>query len=258
MNQKIWVGTNWKMTKTISEGLAYTEELVRISKEISNNIELFIIPSYTALTSISKLTSPSRIHIGAQNMHWEDSGAYTGEISPRMLDEIGIKIVELGHSERRQYYNENDTDINKKVHAALRYNMKPLVCIGENIVEKNNNISKETLAAQLKVCLKDLTQEEAGRVMIAYEPVWAIGENGIPADSKYVAEIHEFLREELIQLFREVGLDIPLLYGGSVSHENIIEYINIENVNGLFIGRSAWKTESFEDILKKLENHKNN
>lgn len=258
MNQKIWVGTNWKMTKTISEGLAYTEELVRISKEISNNIELFIIPSYTALTSISELTSSSRIHIGAQNMHWEDSGAYTGEISPRMLDEIGIKIVELGHSERRQYYNENDVDINKKVHAALRYNMKPLVCIGENIVEKNNNISKETLAAQLKVCLKDLTQEEAGRVMIAYEPVWAIGENGIPADSKYVAEIHEFLREELIQLFREVGSDIPLLYGGSVSHENIIEYINIENVNGLFIGRSAWKTESFEDILKKLENHKNN
>lgn len=255
MKQKIWIGTNWKMTKTISEGLSYTKELVRISKEVSNRIELFIIPSYTALMQISELTSKSRIYLGAQNMHYEDSGAFTGEISPLMLDEIGIDIIELGHSERRQYYNENNQMINKKVHSALRYDMKPLICIGENLNQKENDISKEVLAAQLKVCLKGLTREEAAKVMIAYEPVWAIGEDGIPADAEYVAEIHEFLRKELIKIFNKEGSHIPLLYGGSVNLENIIRYIDIKNVNGLFIGRAAWDTDSFEVILKNLENY---
>jgi len=255
MKNKIWVGTNWKMTKTIEEGLSYTEELIRISKNVSSNIELFIIPSYTALLSIKQLTSNSRVHIGAQNMHWEDQGAFTGEISPKMLDEIGVNIIELGHSERRQYYNENDEDINKKVHSGLKYGMKPLVCIGENIEQKSNGISKEMLAAQLKVCLKDLTKEQVKQVMVAYEPVWAIGETGIPADAKYVSEIHQFIREQLIELFGNVGSTVPILYGGSVNLDNFIEYIDIEDVNGLFIGRSAWNTESFEKILHQLDEH---
>ncbi|WP_197482177.1 triose-phosphate isomerase [Oceanobacillus sp. Castelsardo] len=255
MKNKIWVGTNWKMTKTIREGLSYTEELISIAENISSNIELFIIPSYTALVPIKKLTSNSRVHIGSQNMHWEDQGAFTGEISPKMLDEIGVNIIELGHSERRQYYNENDEDINKKVHSGLKYGMKPLVCIGENIEQKANGISKEMLAAQLKVCLKDLTEEQAQQVMIAYEPVWAIGESGIPADATYVSEIHQFLREQLMNLFGDAGSAVPLLYGGSVNFDNFIEYIDIEDVNGLFIGRSAWNTESFEKILHRLDEH---
>ncbi|UJL47428.1 triose-phosphate isomerase [Virgibacillus sp. NKC19-16] len=252
---KIWIGTNWKMTKTIEEGLSYTEDLKKIAENVSSAIELFIIPSYTALVSIKELTSSSRIHLGAQNMHWEDSGPYTGEISPRMLDEIGIDIIELGHSERRQYYNENDEDINKKVLAALRYGMKPLICIGENIEHKSNNISKETLASQLKVCLKGLTDEQARNVMIAYEPVWAIGEKGVPADAGYVAEIHTYLRKTLENLFDHSGSSIPLLYGGSVNRENFLNYIDITDVNGLFIGRSAWDTDSFREILERLEKH---
>lgn len=255
MNQKIWIGTNWKMTKTIQEGLAYTEELNQISETLSSNVELFIIPSYTALIPIRELTSKTRVHIGAQNMHWKDEGAFTGEISPRMLAEIGIDIIELGHSERRQYYNENDIDINKKLHAGLRYGFTPLICIGENMEQKNNNVSKETLAAQLKICLKDLTKEQASKVMVAYEPVWAIGENGTPADTTYVAEIHAFLRKQLVDLFKETGADVPLLYGGSVNFENFIEYIDIEDVNGLFIGRAAWDMESFEQILQRLDGH---
>ncbi|MEK4803369.1 MULTISPECIES: triose-phosphate isomerase [Oceanobacillus] len=255
MKNKFWVGTNWKMTKTLKEGLSYTEELARISENVNTNIEIFIIPSYTALIPIKEITGKSRIHIGAQNMHWEDQGAYTGEISAKMLDEIGIDIIELGHSERRQYYNENDEDINKKVHAGLKYGMKPLVCIGENINQKNNGISKESLAAQLKVCLKDLTNEQVKNTMVAYEPVWAIGEGGIPADSLYVAEIHQFLRKQLVEMFGEVGSTIPLLYGGSVNLDNFIEYSDIEDVNGLFIGRSAWNTKSFEQILRRLDKH---
>ena len=255
MSQKIWIGTNWKMTKTIKEGLAYTEELNRISETLSSNIELFIIPSHTTLIPIRELTSKSRVHIGAQNMHWKDEGAFTGEISPNMLAEIGIDIIELGHSERRQYYNENDVDINKKLHAGLRHGFTPLVCIGENMEQKNNNISKETLAAQLKVCLKDLTKEQASKVMVAYEPVWAIGENGIPAEATYVAKVHAFLRKQLVELFEDTGADIPLLYGGSVNLDNFIEYIDIEDINGLFIGRAAWNMESFEQILQRLDEH---
>ena len=252
---KIWIGTNWKMTKTIAEGIDFTKGLRQISEAINSNLQLFIIPSYTSLVPIKELTTGSDIYLGAQNMHWEDSGAFTGEISPRMLAEIGIDLIELGHSERRQYFNETDAAINKKVHAALKYSIKPLICIGENIEQKNQQISKETLAAQLKVCLQGLSKEQALEVLIAYEPVWAIGEQGIPADAAYVADIHDFLRNTLEGLFAEVSSEIPILYGGSVNHNNFLKYIDLENVNGLFIGRAAWNIDSFQDILNWLEAH---
>jgi triosephosphate isomerase len=252
---KIWVGTNWKMTKTIAEGISYTKKLKHVVNKLDSNIEMFIIPSYTALVDIKKEVTDSRIKLGAQNMHWEDSGAYTGEISPKMLNEIGIDLIELGHSERRQYYNENDLDINKKIFAALRYGMKPLVCIGENIEQKNNSISFEVLAAQLKVCLNGLSENEAKQVLIAYEPVWAIGENGIPADSEYVGEVHTFLRQVLVNMFPENGYQIPLLYGGSVNLDNFLQYIDQQDVNGLFVGRTAWNMETFTVLLQELEKH---
>ena len=172
-----------------------------------------------------------------------------------MLEEIGIELVEIGHSERRQYYNEIDSDINKKVFAALKYGMKPLVCIGENIGQKNNGISREVLAVQLKVCLKGLSQEQAKQVLVAYEPVWAIGEKGIPADSEYVGEIHSFLRQTLLEMFPEGGLDIPLLYGGSVNLDNFLKFIDQKDVNGLFVGRTAWNIETFTVLLYELEKH---
>ncbi|WP_077619425.1 triose-phosphate isomerase [Bacillus sinesaloumensis] len=252
---KIWVGTNWKMTKTIAEGISYTKELKQIANELTSTIELFIIPSHTALVDIKKEVSDSRIKLGAQNMHWEDTGAYTGEISPKMLDEIGLDLVELGHSERRQYYNETDAEINKKVRAALKYGMKPLVCIGENIDQKNNEISQEVLAAQLKVCLKGLSGDQVKQVLVAYEPVWAIGENGIPADAEYVGEIHTFLRRTLIEMYPNIGHEIPLLYGGSVNLDNFLPYIDQKDVNGLFVGRTAWNMETFTILLKELEKH---
>jgi triosephosphate isomerase len=252
---KIWIGTNWKMTKTIEEGITYTRELKEVAKNLDPSIQLFIIPSYTALIDIKREVSNTDIIVGAQNMHWEDIGAYTGEISPKMLSEVGVDLVELGHSERRQYYNENDQDINKKVFAALKYGITPLVCIGENIDQKTNGISNEVLAAQLKVSLKDLSLEQAKKVLIAYEPVWAIGESGIPAEPEYVGETHSFLRQTLVEMFGEVGKDIPILYGGSVNLDNYLQYIDYPDVNGLFVGRTAWNMETFKVLLRTLEAH---
>ncbi|WP_040203673.1 triose-phosphate isomerase [Neobacillus jeddahensis] len=250
--KKLWIGTNWKMTKTIAEGIAFTTRLKQISETLPSAIQLFIIPSHTALVPIKEFTSDSSIYLGAQNMHWEDGGAYTGEISPRMLAEMGLDLIELGHSERRQYFNETDEAINKKVHAALAYALKPLICIGENADHKHYHISKETLASQLKISLHGVSKQQAKNVLIAYEPVWAIGEQGVPADAAYVAEIHDFLRQTLIGLFEEVGLEIPILYGGSVNHDNFLEYSKLENVDGLFIGRAAWDIEQFKEILTQL------
>jgi L-erythrulose 1-phosphate isomerase len=252
MMEKFYIGTNWKMTKTLAEGLEYTRELRKISDQLDpSKIELFIIPSYTSLIPIKSEVENSHIRIGAQNMHWEERGAYTGEISPLMLKEIGIDIIELGHSERRQYFNENDEDINKKAHAALSFNMKPLICIGERLDEKENDISVETLAKQIKICLKDVKKEQLSNILLAYEPVWAIGEKGIPADADYVSYIHREIRSILVELFEEEGNQVPILFGGSVNLDNYLDYFKDENVNGLFIGRAAWNTESFETILNK-------
>ncbi|UAL48026.1 triose-phosphate isomerase [Sutcliffiella horikoshii] len=250
---KIYVGTNWKMTKTITEGITYTKELKKVAEELTSNIELFIIPSYTALVDIKKEIADSGIKLGAQNMHWEEKGAYTGEISPRMLQEIGIDLVELGHSERRQYYNEKDTDINKKVISALRFGMKPLVCIGEDNEQKNNGNSVEVLVAQLKVCLRGVPEEDIKKVLVAYEPVWAIGEKGIPAEAEYVGEIHTILRNTLVEMFPGSGHEIPLLYGGSVNLNNFQKYMNQRDVNGLFVGRTAWDMKTFEVLLHELD-----
>lgn len=254
MNE-IWIGTNWKMTKTIEESLFYTKNLIQVSKQLSPYIKLFIIPSFTALAAVKKITGASNIYLGAQNMHWEEKGPYTGEISPIMLNEIGINIVELGHSERREYFNENNQSINKKAISALKYNMKPLICIGESLVEKNNHISQEVLAMQLKTSLKDLTEKQIKNVMIAYEPVWAIGEKGLPATADYIENIHNFLRKVLYDKFGKDSLNVPLLYGGSVNRNNFEKYLKIKNVDGLFIGRSAWDIDNYKKLLFSLNSH---
>lgn len=254
-----WVGTNWKMTKTISEGVQYTEQLKQIVSELNSDLNLFIIPSYTALVDIRKTIDNSAIKLGTQNMHWEDEGAFTGEISPKMLDEIGIDLVELGHSERRQYYNENDFDLNKKIFAALKYKIKPLLCIGESLTEKEYGLSEEILALQLKGCLKGITDIQSVNLIIAYEPIWAIGENGQEASATYVGNIHKFLRKTLIKMFPEEGVNIPILFGGSVNLENYLSYLEQDDVNGLFVGRCAWNIETFKRLLLGINQYiKNN
>ena len=254
-DKPLWIGTNWKMTKTLSEGIHYCKQVSKMKEKLTSPINLFVIPPFTSLSVLKAELADSDLLLGAQNMHWEDRGAYTGEISPLMVKEIGIDLIELGHSERRQYFNENDFDINKKVHAALRHEIKPLICIGENKQQKDYHVSYEVLAQQLKICLHGVKEEQLPNILIAYEPVWAIGESGQPAEASYVAEIHDHLRSVLTDLYGAAAMDVPLLYGGSVNTENFKGYLHSSNVNGLFIGRAAWDTTSFEEILFHIDSH---
>lgn len=252
--KKIYVGTNWKMHKTISEGIEYCRKLRTLASDLDERIQLFIIPPHTHLTTLRKETG-ERILLGAQNMHWENEGPFTGEISPVMLKEIGIDLIELGHSERRQYYNENDFDLNKKVLSALRHEILPLLCIGETSEQKEYGISEEALAIQLKIALKEVTPAQTKNLWIAYEPVWAIGAGGTEAEPDYVYKMHDFIRSVLVDLFgKEEGNSIPVLFGGSVNINNAVRYLQGRNVNGLFIGRSAWDLQKFTPILRDIEN----
>lgn len=250
--KKLFIGTNWKMHKSIKEGREYCQKLKEIARDKDERMQLFIIPPHTSLSTLREEVDSS-ILLGAQNMHWEDEGAFTGEISPAMLKEIGIDLVELGHSERRQYYNENDVDLNKKVHAALNKELIPLLCIGEKLEDKELAVSEESLSIQLKICLSNVSSTQVKNVLIAYEPVWAIGAGGTEAPADYVHKMHNHIRKVLVELFGDVGQEIPILFGGSVNRGNAIEYLNGENVNGLFIGRSAWDLEKFEPILNDIE-----
>lgn len=251
--KKFLLGTNWKMNKTTAEGLSYTDALTDIISAYPE-FDFFIIPPFVQLWKIKDLITSknSRLMLGAQNVHYEDCGQFTGEISPVQLKEIGINILEIGHSERRQYFNETDFSVNLKTLSGLRHGFTPLVCIGDSMQDKEYGVSKEVLAQQLKIALHDVSAEDAQKVWIAYEPVWAIGVNGIPAEAPLVEDIHNHLRGVLIELYGESGKNIPLLFGGSVNIDNAKQYAVFENVDGLFIGRSAWQPDSFKAIMQSL------
>lgn len=246
--KKLFLGTNLKMYKTAQQTEDYLKSLINISKD-SDDAVLFVIPSYTALERASEAAAGSNIHIGAQNMHPEEQGQFTGEISPLMLKEFNVGIIEIGHSERRSIFKETDKEENAKVLSALAHGFTPLLCIGESAEDKEYEISDEILAIQLKRCLSGVPEDKAEQLMIAYEPVWAIGVNGVPAQPDYVAERHRTIKRVLDDLF--CGKDIPVLYGGSVNMENAASLIKLDGVDGLFIGRSAWDIQSFEKIIKE-------
>lgn len=251
--KKFLLGTNFKMNKTMKESLDYTHDLMDAIKDYPQ-FEFFIIPPHTHLwkTKEAVTSNKSVLKLGAQNMHYEDAGQFTGEISPVMLKEIGMEIVELGHSERRQYFNETDESVNLKARAALKHKLIPLICIGEKADDKSYNVSKETLARQLIIALNEISADHIGNFIIAYEPVWAIGVNGVPAEASYVGEIHDFLRSVLLSIYGSPGENVPLLFGGSVNINNAPAYAQLANVDGLFIGRSAWQVPLFQEIMAAL------
>lgn len=251
---KLYIGTNTKMYKTISGTEEYLRRLDSLTKDIpQDEMNLFVIPSYTTLFSAVKAVEGSRIAVGAQNMCPEDEGAFTGEISPIMLRETGVKLVMAGHSERRHILGETDFDEEKKIAKICEYNFIPLLCVGETRTEKEYNIGSEVLRTQLKIGLHSISAVQAERLLVAYEPVWSIGENGIPADKNYADEMHRVIKDTLIELFgEETGSDIPVLYGGSVNAQNSLEYIDMPNIDGLFIGRSAWDADNFNKIIRDV------
>lgn len=253
-NRKIYLGTNTKMYKNISQTVDFLTKLDCLTKDISRDkMELFVIPSYTTLSAARASVPAEDILVGAQNMCWEDQGQFTGEISPLMLEEVGVNLVMIGHSERRHIFNESNYEENKKVLSALSHGFTPLLCVGETEQEKNYGTAEEVLNTQLKIGLRGVTTEQAKKIMVAYEPVWAIGVNGKPASEQYAEKIHALIHHTLVELFgAEIGDRIPVLYGGSVNNENAEKLIVMPHIDGLFIGRSAWDAENFNKIIRKV------
>ena len=250
--KKLYFGTNLKMYKNIAATKEYLTKLEENTKDISRDrIQLFVIPSYTSLPGAVSCTEQKYIKLGAQNMCWEEQGQFTGEISPLMLDELGIQLVMIGHSERRHVFGESDEEENKKVLCALEHRFTALLCIGETEAQKEAGISDETLRSQLKTGLKGVQKEQTKNLWIAYEPVWAIGVNGKPASTEYAGEKHRVIRECLEELFgKEQASEIPVLYGGSVNPQNADELIVQDNIDGLFTGRSAWEADKFDKLIR--------
>jgi triosephosphate isomerase len=246
----IYLGTGWKMNKTRQETEQYFLVLRDLLK-VEKGLTVFVAVPFPYLWKAKEMADGTSILIGAQNMHWEENGAYTGEVSVQMLVDMGADFVELGHSERRSYFNETDFTVNKKVLSAFEHHLIPLVCVGESLVEKEYGVAQETIARQLKIALHGVDSSSQQTIWIAYEPVWAIGEAGIPATPAYANEMHVFIRKTLSTLFEaEASEKIPILYGGSVNRDNCAAFMQAPHIDGLFIGRAAWDPVSFAEIAQ--------
>jgi len=243
-----WIGTSWKMNKTLAEALAFAEALAAALPEVDSIIQPFVIPPFTAARQVKAALANTRVKVGAQNMHWDDRGAWTGEISPPMLTDCGLDLVELGHSERREHFGETDRTVGLKTAAALRHGLIPLICVGETLSEREAGRAEDVLQSQVEGALS-LVSDTAGRqVLFAYEPVWAIGVNGIPASAAYADQQQAFIKEVA---GAQLGSPPPVLYGGSVNPENAVELIAQPNIDGLFIGRSAWQSEGYLEVIRE-------
>lgn len=244
-----WIGTSWKMNKTLAEARDFAQALAAADDDRDPRIQRFVIPPFTAVREVKSLLAQTSVKVGAQNMHWADEGAWTGEISPRMLTDCGLDIVELGHSERREHFGETDETVGLKTEAAIRHGLAPLICIGETLTERQEGRASEVLEIQIRGALGKLSAEQkSAEILLAYEPVWAIGENGIPATSDYADARHA----EIVAVAQDVlGRPVPCLYGGSVNPGNCEELIACPHIDGLFIGRSAWNVEGYLDILAR-------
>ncbi len=247
--RNFWVGTSWKMNKTLAEAKLFAEGLKAADGGRNARIQRFVIPPFTAVREVKALLAETSVKVGAQNMHWADEGAWTGEVSPVMLKDCNLDLVELGHSERREHFGETDEMVGLKTEAAVRHGLVPLICIGETLADRESGRADEVLAREVRGALGKLQgAQKQAEILLAYEPVWAIGENGIPATADYANARHA----EIAKVAEDVlGRRIPCLYGGSVNPQNCEELIACPDIDGLFIGRSAWKVEGYLDILAR-------
>ncbi|MEQ1943770.1 triose-phosphate isomerase [Mesorhizobium sp. VNQ89] len=243
-----WVGTSWKMNKTRAEALAFAEALASAMPGVDAAIQPFIVPPFTCVREVKAALGGTRVKVGAQNMHWEDAGAWTGEISAPMLVDCGLDLVELGHSERRSNFGETDRTVGLKVAAALRHGLVPLVCVGETLAERDAGRADAVLEQQVRGALEFADGgQAAGSILFAYEPVWAIGVNGIPATAAYAGQRHRSIADLTGTILKS---RCPVLYGGSVNRDNAAELIVEPGIDGLFIGRAAWDVEGYLDIMR--------
>jgi len=249
MARKIFIAGNWKMNKTIAETKALCEALKSSLAPFAGKCEVAVCPTFTSLAAAVEILKGTNVKVGAQNIHWADNGAFTGEISGAMLQEIGVEYVIIGHSERRQYFGETDETVNKRIKAALKYALKPIVCIGETLEERESGVTNDVLAKQLKGGFADITAADMANITIAYEPVWAIG-TGKTATPDVAQETHAFIRKTLVEMFGAAGNDVVVQYGGSMKPGNAAELIAKEDIDGGLIGGAALKSDSFTELVK--------
>ncbi|MFH1823609.1 MAG: triose-phosphate isomerase [Candidatus Firestonebacteria bacterium] len=243
------IAGNWKMNKNVNESLDLVKDL-RFKLVDVNDIDIVICPPFLSISSVYQFLKGSNIKVGAQNCYFEKKGAWTGEISPGMLKDAGCHYVIVGHSERRQFFKETDELINKKVKAVLLEGLFPIVCVGEILDEKEKGITNEVVKKQVTGCLKNLTAEEVLKIVIAYEPVWAIG-TGKNATPQEAEEVHRFIRGILLKLYnKELSESIRIQYGGSVKPDNISELMAEEDIDGALVGGASLESESFTKIVK--------
>ena len=243
------IAGNWKMNMTNGEAIEMVNLLKELVKDVSD-VEIIVAPPFTALTVVGEIIKGTNIKLAAQNIHYEKNGAYTGEVSVLMISDCGCGFVIIGHSERRQYFGCTDDEVNKKLKAAVRGGVKPIVCIGETLREREDNKTFEVLKRQLDGGLKNLSNLERKSLILAYEPVWAIG-TGRTATSQQAEEAHKFIRKSLSRMYNEeFAQSTRILYGGSVKPENISELMQMENVDGALVGGASLDAGSFASIIK--------
>ena len=247
MRKKIVAG-NWKMHNTVSESVALAYAIKEGTTGLKNG-EVVVAPPFTALRSIGEAIKDSAVTLAAQNMYYEDKGAFTGEISPLMLKDVGCTYVIIGHSERRKYFNESDEYVNLKVKKALATGLKPIVCVGETDGERNKGFTQSVVNRQVRGAFNHI--DNIDNVVIAYEPVWAIG-TGIVATSAQAEDVHDFIRRLLVEMYGCVAADVRILYGGSVTKDNIGELIAIEDIDGALVGGASLKPDGFLGIIQKM------
>ena len=243
------IAGNWKMYKTNAEAVETAGRLVELVADTSD-VDIMIAPVFTAIDPVSKVVKGSRVGLGAQNLHWEKEGAYTGEISADMLVSAGCQYVIIGHSERRQYFGETDETVNQKISAAITAKLIPVFCIGETEAERESGNTFSVLDKQVKDGLKEKVVEDLGSLVIAYEPVWAIG-TGKTATSDQAQETHKYIRSLIADNFGTALADsVRILYGGSVKPANVAELMAMRDIDGALVGGASLDAESFSQIVK--------
>ena len=246
--RKTIIAGNWKMNKTLSETRAFAEELKPLIGKPKWCEVVLCVPSVNLQAAV-RLFKESRVAIGAETCHYESHGAFTGEVSPEMLKEIGVKYVIIGHSERRQYYNETDFTVNKKVHAALEAGLYPIVCVGESLEQRELGVTMDLISYQVKAALAGVPADKMRHVVIAYEPIWAIG-TGKTATAEQAGEVCSGIRATIRSLYgARVARSVTIQYGGSMNPKNAAELLAQPDIDGGLIGGAALKPDQFVDII---------
>ncbi|RXT04045.1 triose-phosphate isomerase [Ammoniphilus sp. CFH 90114] len=240
---------NWKMFKTIAEAKKFAEAM----PVQGDRVEAIICAPYTMLPALSEALSGKNIALGAQNIHWAEEGAFTGEISPLMLQELGVKYAIIGHSERRAYFGETDETVNQRLHAALKHGIVPIVCVGEDLEQREANQTKEVVKVQMEAAMKDVSSEQMVTMVIAYEPIWAIG-TGKTSSAEEAGEVIGFIRQLIADQYdQNIANQVRIQYGGSVKPDNIAGFMLQSDIDGALVGGASLQPDSFLALLKGAE-----